>query len=103
MSGSITHFLASLAAFSLLQQALLLLLSSLWAVLQQQLEQSCCCALVQSLSESGERRGNLQTLAKDTPLPLNAHISGPLDQPVQILLWGRSSTNACSSGKLSAM
>lgn len=65
-------------------------------VLEQHLEQCEGSILVQGLGEAIKRRWNLQTLIQDTPLSLDPHVLGPLNESVHILFWRRSTTHSCS-------
>ncbi len=62
-----------------------LLLLVFWAVLQQQLEEGLRVVLVQGLGhELVHSRGHLQAQLQHTPLALQAHVLGPLDEAVQV-------------------
>jgi hypothetical protein len=50
--------------------------------------------LVERLRELVQSRRHLQPLVQHTPLALNAHILGPLHEPVEISLRGKRSANA---------
>ena len=41
-----------------------------------------------------ERRGHLEVLFEDAALALDAHDLGPLDEPVEVLLWQQGATDA---------
>ena len=43
--------------------------------------------LVEGAGELMERRGHLEALFEDAVLALDAHDLGPLDEPVEVILW----------------
>ena len=50
--------------------------------------------LVKVAGELVECRGHLEALIEDAALALDAHDLGPVDEPVQVLLWQQGATDA---------
>lgn len=79
----------------LLDQPVLLLLLGLGPVLVEQAEQLRRRVLVERRRELGDRRGDLEPLAEDDLLALEADVFGPLDEAGQVAL--RLDVGACAT------
>jgi len=77
-----------------------LLLLVFRAVLQHQLEEGLCMVLVQGLGhELVDDWGHLETQLQHTLLALQAHVLGPLHEPVQVRLGWGCCAQTCVVGK----